>query len=140
VAKIKHTRNENGQNLTHQNKTTLFWRKKKAKINLRQNFPIYGVRNIKILRQTTITHSFIPSKRRGCHGRDRMVLGFTTTYTISAYHYLSCELESHSRRCALDAILFDKVCQGFAAGGGFLRVLRFPLPLKLTTTIELTYC
>jgi hypothetical protein len=41
VAKIKHTRNENGQNFTHQNKTTLFWRKK-AKINLHQNFPIYG--------------------------------------------------------------------------------------------------
>jgi hypothetical protein len=42
VAKIKHTRNENGQNFTHQNKTTLFWRKK-AKINLHQNFPIYGI-------------------------------------------------------------------------------------------------
>ena len=41
VAKIKHTRNENGQNFTHQNKTTLFWIKK-AKINLHQNFPIYG--------------------------------------------------------------------------------------------------
>jgi hypothetical protein len=41
VAKIKHTRNENGQNFTHQNKTTLFWRKK-AKIKLHQNFPIYG--------------------------------------------------------------------------------------------------
>ena len=41
MAKIKHTRNENGQNFTHQNKTTLFWRKK-AKINLHQNFPIYG--------------------------------------------------------------------------------------------------
>jgi hypothetical protein len=42
VAKIKHTRNENGQNFTHQNKTSLFWRKK-AKINLHQNFPIYGI-------------------------------------------------------------------------------------------------
>jgi hypothetical protein len=42
VAKIKHTRNENGQNFTHQNKTTLFWRKK-AKINLHQNFTIYGI-------------------------------------------------------------------------------------------------
>ena len=93
-----------------------------------------------ILRQTTITHSFIPSKRRGRHCHDRMVLGLTTTYTLSAYHYLICELESHSWRCALDAILFDKVCQGFAAGRGFLRILLFPLPLKLTTTIELTYC
>jgi hypothetical protein len=42
VAKIKHTRNENDQNFTHQNKTTVFWRKK-AKINLHQNFPIYGI-------------------------------------------------------------------------------------------------
>ena len=42
MAKIKHTRNENGQNFTHQNKTTLFWRKK-AKIKLHQNFPIYGM-------------------------------------------------------------------------------------------------
>jgi hypothetical protein len=30
VAKIKHTRNENGQNFTHQNKTSLFWRKNVA--------------------------------------------------------------------------------------------------------------
>ena len=42
MAEIKHTRNENGQNFTHQNKTTLFWRKK-AKFNLHQNFPIYGM-------------------------------------------------------------------------------------------------
>ena len=41
MAKIKHTRNENDQNFTHQNKTTLFWRKK-AKINLHQNILIYG--------------------------------------------------------------------------------------------------
>jgi hypothetical protein len=55
------------------------------------------------------------SSQRGRHGRDGMVLGFTTTFTISAYHCLSCDLESHSCRCALDAILFDKFCQGFAA-------------------------
>ena len=29
-------------------------------------------------------------------GRDRMVVGFTTTYVISAYHHECCELESHS--------------------------------------------
>jgi hypothetical protein len=46
VAKIKHTKNENGKNFTHQNKTTLFWRKK-AKINLHQTFPIYGIRSNK---------------------------------------------------------------------------------------------
>jgi hypothetical protein len=48
VAKFKHPRNENGQNFTHQNKTTLFWRKK-AKINLHQNFPIYGIDHSTVL-------------------------------------------------------------------------------------------
>ena len=28
--------------------------------------------------------------------RDRMVVGFTTTYTISDYHHLCCEFESRS--------------------------------------------
>jgi hypothetical protein len=99
VVKIKHTRNQKWPKLntletkmakiSHTKIKQGSFGKKKANINLHKNFPIYGTRNIKILRQTTITHSF---KRRGCHGRDRMVLGFTTTYTISAYHYLSCEL------------------------------------------------
>ena len=25
--------------------------------------------------------------KRGCRGRDRMTVGFTTTYAISAYHH-----------------------------------------------------
>jgi hypothetical protein len=28
--------------------------------------------------------------------RDRMVVRFAITYTISAYHHYSCEFESHS--------------------------------------------
>jgi hypothetical protein len=32
------------------------------------------------------------SRRRG---RDRLVVGFTTTCSISAYHHLSCEFEQH---------------------------------------------
>ena len=35
-----------------------------------------------------------PYKRTG--HRDCMVVGFITTYAISAYHHLSCEFESHS--------------------------------------------
>jgi hypothetical protein len=31
---------------------------------------------------------------RGHRGRDRMVVGFTTTYVISAYHHWCCEFES----------------------------------------------
>ena len=32
----------------------------------------------------------------GRHGCDRMVVGFTTTYAISAYHHWCCEFESRS--------------------------------------------
>ena len=33
---------------------------------------------------------------RGLSGRDNMVVGFTNTYAISAYHHWSCEFESYS--------------------------------------------
>jgi hypothetical protein len=48
---------------------------------------------------------------RGCRSRDRMVVGFTTTYAISAYHHKSCEFESRSVPGVLDTTLCDKVCQ-----------------------------
>jgi len=35
-------------------------------------------------------------QQRGCHGRDRMVVGFTTTYAIGACHHQSCEFEFQS--------------------------------------------
>jgi hypothetical protein len=38
-------------------------------------------------------------------GRDCIVVGFTTTYAISAYQHLSCEFESRSWRGVLDATL-----------------------------------
>jgi hypothetical protein len=45
-----------------------------------------------------------------------MVVGFTTTCAISAYHQLSCEFESRSWRGILSTTLCDKVCQLLAAG------------------------
>ena len=42
----------------------------------------------------------------GCCGCDHMVVGFTTTYTINAYHHW-CEFESGSGHTTL----CDKVCQ-----------------------------
>jgi hypothetical protein len=48
---------------------------------------------------------------RGCRGHDRMVVGFTTTNSISAYHHKSCKFESCSWRDELDTTLCDKVCQ-----------------------------
>ena len=65
-----------------------------------------------------------------------MVVGFTTTYAIIAYHHQSCEFESRSWRDVrtknvLDTTLCDIVCQV----GGFLQLLRFPLSIQLTAMI-----
>ena len=38
-----------------------------------------------------------------------MVVRFTTTYVISAYHHKSCEFESRSWQGVLDTTLCDKV-------------------------------
>ena len=43
--------------------------------------------------------------------RDRMVVGFTTTCAISAYHALSCEFEPHSWRGVPVTTLCDQVYQ-----------------------------
>ena len=51
--------------------------------------------------------------RRGCN---RMVVGFTTTCVIRAYHHLSCEFEARSFRGVLETTLCDQVCQWFATG------------------------
>ena len=40
----------------------------------------------------------LQTKIRGRRGRDCMVVGFTTTYAISAYHHWCCEFESWSGR------------------------------------------
>jgi len=38
-----------------------------------------------------------------------MVVEFTPTYVISAYHHKTCEFESRSWRGVLETILCDKV-------------------------------
>ncbi len=49
-----------------------------------------------------------------------MVVGFTTTYAVNAYHHWSCEIdESRSWRGLLNVTLCDKVCQWLTTGPGF---------------------
>ena len=48
-----------------------------------------------------------------------MVVGFTTTRVISAYHHYSCEFEPRSWRSVLDTTLCDKVRQLLATGRWF---------------------
>jgi len=40
-----------------------------------------------------------------------MVVRFTTTRALSAYHNLSCEFEPRSWGGVLDTTLYDKACQ-----------------------------
>ena len=60
---------------------------------------------------------------RGRHSRDRMAVGFTTTYAISAYHHYKCEFDT--RAWILDTTLCDKVCQWFSLGTPEARYLIF---------------
>ena len=59
-------------------------------------------------------------------GRDRIVVGFTTTPAISTYHHWRCEFEPRSWRCVLDTTLWKSLsvtCDksvGFSGYSGFL--------------------
>ena len=48
--------------------------------------------------------------------RGRMVVEFTTTFAIVAYHHLSCEFEPHSWRGVLNTTVCDKDCQCLVTG------------------------
>jgi len=73
------------------------------------------------------------SHSRGRRGRDLMVVGFTTTYAISAYHHWCCEFESRSGRGVQHYVI--KFFSDLRQVGGFLWLLRFPSPIRLTATI-----
>ena len=78
---------------------------------------------------------------RGRRGHYCMVVGFTTARRTNAYHHQSCELESHSCGCVLYMnFFFIKFASDLRQVGGFLRVLWFPSPIKLSATILLKYC
>jgi len=47
---------------------------------------------------TTFLTCIFPIERGGRRGRDRMVVGFTTTNANNAYHHWCCEFESRSGR------------------------------------------
>jgi len=67
-------------------------------------------------------------------GRDRMVVGFTTTQAISAYHLVVSSNPAHAEIYSIQHYVI-KFVSDLRRVGGFLRVLRFPPPIKLTATI-----
>jgi hypothetical protein len=74
---------------------------------------------------------------RGRWDHDRMVVGFITTYAISAYHHKRCEFESSSGEVYSIQYYVIKFVSDSRQVGGFLQVLQFPSPIKLTAMIEL---
>ena len=68
-------------------------------------------------------------------GLDRMVVGFTTACAISAYHTKVVSLNLVHSEVYLIQYYVIKFVSDFWQVCGFIRVLRFPPPIKLTTTI-----
>ena len=64
----------------------------------------YCMKNLNTLKKTVAFH-YSYKCYQGCHGRDRMVVGF------NAYQHYSCEFESRSWQGILDIALCYKVCQ-----------------------------
>ena len=64
----------------------------------------------------------------GRRGRDRMVVGFTTTYGICAYHHWCCEFESCSGRDVQHYGI--KFVSDLRQVGGFLYVIKFVSDLR----------
>jgi hypothetical protein len=75
---------------------------------------------------------------RGRRGRDCMVVELTATYAISAYHHWCCELVSRSGRGVQQYVI--RFVTDLRQVGGFIRVLRFPPPIKRPATIWLKSC
>ena len=67
--------------------------------------------------------------------RGRMVVRYITTYVISAYHHERCEFESWSGEVYSIQHYVMKFVSDLRQVGGFLLVLRFTQPIKLTGTI-----
>jgi hypothetical protein len=101
------------------------------------NFLIWCVTTMNVLRYVTLsgTRNGMLQHLRGRRGRDRMVVGFTTTYVISAYHHWCYVFESRSGRGVQHYVM--KFVSDLRQVSGFLRVLRFPPPIKLTSVLKM---
>jgi len=60
---------------------------------------------------------YIYTTSRALRGRDGMIVGFTTTYAISAYRHWCCEFESRSGRGVQHYVI--RVCHWLATGWWF---------------------
>jgi len=83
-----------------------------------------------------LTLQFMITKlSRGRHGPDRMVVWFTTTMYLCNQCLSPLMLWVRISIRARCTTLCDKIVSDLRQVGGFLRVLQFPPPIKLTVTI-----
>ena len=61
---------------------------------------------------------------RGCRGHDNMVVGFITTYAISAYYHWHCEFESRTGEVYSIQYYVIKFVSDLRQFGDFLRVFQ----------------
>ena len=73
------------------------------------------------------------SSDKGHRSRDGMLVAFTTTNAISAYHHWCFEFKSWSGRGVEHYVI--KFVSDLRQVGGIVRVIRFPPPIKLIATI-----
>ena len=99
----------------------------------RTNRTTVGYRRWMLYRQekSHIALSVGPSWSRSCG----MLVGFTTTCTISAYHHWRCEFELRSGEVYSIQHYVIKFVNDLRQVCGFNQVLRFPPPIKPTATI-----
>ena len=69
-----------------------------------------------------------------CHGRDRMKVGFTTVQSVPITIKVVTSNPVHGEVYSIQHYVI-KVVSDLRQVGGFLRLLRFPHPIKLTVTI-----
>jgi len=69
----------------------------------------------------------------GCHGRDRMVVGLITTCAVNAYDVVSSN-SVHGDVYSIQHYVL-KFVSDLRQVGGFLRVLLFTPPIKVTAAI-----
>jgi hypothetical protein len=70
---------------------------------------------------------------RGRRGRDRTVVGFITTYAFSTTNVVASN-PAHGEVYSIQHSVI-KFVSDLRQVSGFLQVLQFPPPIKLTTTI-----
>jgi hypothetical protein len=95
-----------------------------------------NIHSVLLLLYLLIYYNYISHTRiGGRRGHDRMIVGFITTYAISAYHHSHCEFEPCSGEVYSIQHYLIKFVSDLQQVSGFLQVLRFPPPIELTATI-----